>query len=327
MIKHSWVLVSFTGLLMTTGCASLTGADMPDTVMNLHDPNLGREYLLYRPVTYSREQVWPLVIACHGSTGDSPAAQIKLWRALADKYGFLVAAPQLMGKGAPDKVADDERHILSVLGHVRAGQSVSDDRILMYGQGANAYTALAAAVGRPDDFRAIALSEPRFQVEELIMMNRPLDPYQPLYIRYKISDLVVGKQVQTSVDWLRSNGANMQADTHGGRDQASNLQRVVEFYQHVIRTEPWIRIRAAPTGNHDKMEISFDARSTIPLTELHWIFGDGAESTEISPVHHYIAPSTYAVQLRAKNKKNTITRSLNLRVPPDGASWTPTKVP
>lgn len=327
MVKHSLVLSLFACMLMTQGCASLTGADMPDTVMKLQDPSLGREYLLYRPVTYSREQAWPLVIACHGGTGDSPAAQIKFWRAAADKYGFLVAAPQLIGKGAPDKVADDERHILSVLGHVRAGQSVSDDRILMYGQGANAYTALATAMGAPDEFRAVALTEPRFQVEDLVMMNRPLDPYQPLYIRYKVTDLVVGKQVQTSVDWLRSNGANMRADTYGGRDPATSLQHVVEFYQLMIRTEPWVRIRTAPTGNHDLMEISFEVRSTIPLTELHWIFGDGAESTEISPVHHYIAPSTYAVQLRAKNKKNTITRSINLRVPPEGARWTPTKVP
>lgn len=319
--------IFFSLLLLPAGCASLTGADLPDTVINNNDPVLGREYLLYRPANYSREQTWPLLIACHGGAGDSPAAQIKLWRALADKYGFLVAAPLLPGKGDPEKIADDERHIMAVLGHVRAGQSISDDRILMYGQGANAYTALRVAISAPDDFRAIALAEPRFQVEDLIMMNRPLDPYQPLYIRYKVTDLVVGKQVQTSVDWLRSNGANMRADTHGNRDLTMTPQHVVEFYQHAIRTEPWIRIRTTPTGNHDLMELAFEARSTIPLTEWHWIFGDGSESTEAAPVHHYIAPSSYAVQLRAKSNKKSIVRNLTLRVPPEGFSKTPTQVP
>ncbi len=311
----------------TTGCASLTGRDLPESMIVSQDPALGREYLLYRPTAYDRDRDWPLIVACHGGFGDSPRTQIKEWHALADKYGFLVAAPRLLSGGKAEKLPDDERHILSVLDHVRAGQSISDDRILMYGHGPGSFPALVTALGAPDVFRTVALADPRFQVEDLTAMNRAIDPYQPLLIRYNAADVVIGKHAQMSVDWLRSHEANLRADTFGGSDPAIGLQRVVEFYQDVIRKEPWVRIRAAPTGSGDMMELSFQARMTNPLQELHWQFGDGAESTEIQPVHRYAAPGSYTVQVSGKQKKETVSRSLSVRVPVNSSSVTPTKVP
>jgi|CXWL01.1.fsa_nt_gi dienelactone hydrolase len=312
---------------IATGCASLTGRDLPESLIVSHDPALGREYLLYRPAAYDRDQAWPLVVACHGGFGDSPKVQIKLWRELADKYGFLVAAPRLLSGGKAEKLPDDERHLLSVLDHVRAGQSISDDRVLMYGQGPGAFPALVTALGAPDVFRTVALADPRFRVEDLTATNRALDPYQPLLIRYNSRDVVLGRHVQESVDWLRSHGANLRADTFGGKDPATSLQRVVEFYQHVIRSEPWVRIRAAPTGSGDLMELSFQVRSSNPLQELHWQFGDGAESTDVQPVHRYAAPGSYTVHVTGKQKKETVSRTLSVRVPANSSSVTPTKAP
>lgn len=324
IVGNTWVLAALCAWV--TGCASLGGRNLPESVITSLDPALGREYLLYRPAAYDRNQVWPLVVACHGGIGDSPRAQIKQWHELADKYGFLVVAPQLLSGGKAEKLADDERHILSVLDHARAGQSISDDRILMYGHGSGAFPAFVTALGAPDLIRTVALSEPRFRVEDLTAMNRALDPYQPLLVRYNSRDVVLGKHVQECVDWLRSHGANLRADTFGN-DPAASLQRVVEFYQNVIRNEPWVRIRAAPTGSGDMMEFSFQARSTNPIQELHWQFGDGGESTDGQPVHRYAAPGSYTVRVSGKQKKETITRTLSVRVPANSSSVTPTKVP
>lgn len=309
-----------------TGCASFGDRDLPESVIVNQEPALGREYQLYRPAAYHRDQAWPLVVACHGGVGDSPRGQIKQWRELADKYGFLVVAPQLQSGGKTEKLADDERHILSVLDHVRAGQSISDDRILMYGHGNGAMPALVTALGAPDTFRTVALSDPRLRVEELAAMNRPLDPYQPLLIRYNSRDSFLGQHVRDSVDWLRSHGANLRADTFGNAPAAS-LQRVVEFYQHVIRNEPWLRVRAVPTGAGDGLELSFQLRISPSLQELHWQFGDGAESTDAQPSHRYARPGTYTVRVSGKLKKETLSRTLTVRVPADGSSLTPTKVP
>lgn len=308
------------------GCASLGGRDLPESVIVSHEPALGREYLLYRPVAYRNDQAWPLVMACHGGWGDSSRGQIAQWRELADKYGFLVAAPRLMSGGRIEKLPEDERHIVSVLDHVRAGQAVSDDRILMYGHGTGAMPAFVTALGAPDTFRTVALSEPRFRVEDLKAMNRPLAPNQPLLIRYNPRDAALGGHVRDSVDWLRAHGANLRADTFGN-DPATGLQRVVEFYQHVIRNEPWLRLKAAPTGAGEGLELSFQLRTSPPLQELHWQFGDGAESTDAEPIHRYAASGSYTVRVTGKLKKETVSRTMTVRVPPSGSTLTPTKIP
>ena len=309
-----------------TGCASLSGRDVPDTVIVSQEPALGREYLLYRPAAYRNDQAWPLVVACHGGWGDSSRGQIAQWRELADKYGFLVVAPRLLSGGKAEKLPEDERHILSVLDHVRAGQSISDDRILMYGQGPGAMPALIAALDAPDSFRAVALTEPRFRVEDLTAMNRPLDSSQPLLVRYNPRDAAFGGHVRACVDWLRSHGANLQVDTFG-RDPATGVQRVVEFYQHVIRNEPWLRLRSTPTGAGDGLELSFQLRTSPPLQEMHWQFGDGAESSDVAPIHRYAAPGSYTVRVIGKLKKETVSRTLDVRVPARDSAFTPTKVP
>ncbi len=325
-MKRAFAIVVTSLCGLAGGCAALGGGRLPESVITAQDPALGRDYLLYRPAVYDRDRDWPLVVACHGGIGDSPKAQIKQWHELADKYGFLVVAPQLLSSGKAEKLPDDERHILSVVDHVRAGQSISDDRILMYGQGTGALPAFITALGAPDIFRTIAVSEPKFQVDDLTNMNRALDPYQPLLIRYNSHDLVLGKHVRDSVDWLREHGANLRAETFG-TDSASGLQRVVEFYQLVIRNEPWVRIRSAPTGAADMMELAFQVRTAQPLQELHWEFGDGAQSTELQPIHRYAAPGDYTLRVSGRQKKDTVSRSLTVHVPASSTSVAPTKVP
>lgn len=306
------------------GCASLGDRGLPESVIKATDPALAREYLLYRPPNYDRERVWPLVVACSGGLGESPQTQIKRWRDLADKYGFLVVAPRLMSGGDLAKIPDDERHIRSVLGHVQAGQSISDDRILMYGQGSGALPALVTALGAPDLVRCAAFSDPRFKVEDLEAMNRKLDPRMLIYVRYNSRDAILGRHVRDSVDWLRSHGGNLRADTFGNKPEAS-LQQVVEFYQHAIRNEPWVRIQSAATGAADGMQLSFSLHSTTPLTELHWNFGDGNESSDPAPVHRYQSPGAYTVRVTGKRRKETVSQAAEVRVPVPGPA--PTQVP
>ena len=303
------------------GCESLGGGRLPESVIVSHEPSTGREYLLYRPVAYTRDQSWPLVVACHGGWGDSPQAQIKQWRELSDRYGFLVVAPSL------EKQPQDERRIGSIVDHVRAGQSISDDRILMYGQGDGAVAALVTAAREPDVYRAVALSGPRFRVEDLAALNLKLDPYQPLYVRYNANDAITGKHVQLSVDWLRSNGADLRADTFGGRNPATGLQRIVEFYHQMIRTEAWVRIRATVTNPKDGMEFRFEASSSDGLQEIHWQFGDGGESTLPAPTYRYSKPGTHVVRLSAKQKKEPLSRTLTVSVPAASSTITPSRTP
>ena len=69
----------------------------------------------------------------------------------------------------------------------------------------------------------------------------------------------------------------------------------VEFYERVIRTEPWLHIIARPGPGGDEMEVSFRLEATHPPTQYEWAFGDGDTSVVAEPIHRYGAPGTYRV--------------------------------
>jgi pimeloyl-ACP methyl ester carboxylesterase len=302
--------------LLPSGCASLADPNVPEPIRAFKDPTLQREYLLYRPSAYTRERTWPLIVVCHGGFPDSPNAEIRDWDQLAERYGFLVLAPRLTAAGKPgEKLRDDETHLLDAVQHVRAGHSVSEDRILMFGVGTGACTALGAALRQPDLFRAVAVTDPRLTPEDLLAMRVTIDPYQPIYLRYNANDVITGRKAQQCVDALRANTPNLRVDTFGSSRQ-TNAQRIVEFFQDAVRNEPWLHVRALPADSGNPREVQFKVRDSFTPDAFHWQFGDGAESTQSEPVHAYQAPGAFAVRLVAqKTKGPKVIRNVTLRVP------------
>jgi len=312
----AFLLFALLSLPLISGCASLIDPNVPEAIRAFKDPSLQREYLLYRPSAYTRERTWPLIVVCHGGFPDSPNAQIRDWDRLAERYGFLVLAPRLTSGGKPgEKQRDDEAHLLAAIQHVRAGHSVSDDRILMFGVGTGAYAALSAALRQPDLFRAVAVTDPRLTAEDLSAMKTAIDPYQPIFLRYNARDVITGRRAQQCVDALRSNTPSMRVDTFGA-SRETNAQRIVEFFQDAIRNEPWLHIRALPGESGSLLEVHFKLRSSFTPDALYWQFGDGAESTQPEPVHAYLAPGVFDIRLTArKSKSPQIVRTVILRVP------------
>jgi hypothetical protein len=96
---------------------------------------------------------------------------LRAWTQLAERYGFLVVAPTLTSaagwwsSGGAEQIArmrNDEDRILACVRHIRAGHSISDDRIFLHGYLGGAYAAMMTGLRHSDVFRAIALSQPRF---------------------------------------------------------------------------------------------------------------------------------------------------------------------
>lgn len=315
-------------ILLPSGCASLTDPNVPEPIRAFKDTTLQREYLLYCPSAYTRERTWPLVVVCHGGFPDSPNAEIRDWDQLAERYGFLVLAPRLTAAGKPgEKLRDDETHLLDALQHVRAGHSVSEDRILMFGVGTGACIALGAALRQPDLFRAVAVTDPRLTPQDLLAMHVTIDPYQPIFLRYNANDIITGRQALQCVDTLRANTSSLRVDTFGS-NRKTNAQRIVEFFQDAVRNEPWLHVRALPADSANPLEVQFKVRTSFTPDAFHWQFGDGAESTLSEPVHTYQAPGAFAVRLVAqKTKGPKVIRNLILRVPELSTRLAPTLNP
>ncbi len=321
-IQHEWVrtlivpLICLLGGTMVTGCASLTDPNVPEPIRAFKDPLLQREYLLYRPSAYTRDRAWPLIVACHGGFPDSPNAEIRDWDRLAERYGFLVLAPKFTAGGKPgEKLREDEAHLRSAIQHVRAGHTISEDRILMYGRGTGTRVAMNAALRQPEMYRALAVTDPDVTAEDLAAMRVTIDPYQPILMRYNPNDILSGKREQECVDALRSRTPSLRVDTFGSGREA-NVQRIVEFFQDAIRKEPWLHVRALPGPTNDPLEVAFRIRSSFKPSSVHWQFGDGGESTDLEPTHRFEKAGSYHLRLRTADAMgDPLERIVQLNVP------------
>ena len=319
-----WPYVSAFVFLLAAGCSQYIDPDVPEPIRPFVEPEFGGEYLLYRPSSYDREQAWPLIVACHSSFPDSPNRQIRDWTELAERYGFLVVAPRLKGSGSSwtknaaqrsQPAQDDETHILATIRHVRAGHTISEDRILIHGWSDGARAALQTGLRNPTVFRAISLTRPDFDESDLAGLAGAVDPYQPVYVNFDVSDALTGKHGRRCVDALRAIGANLREDTTG-HARRSDGQRAVEFFQNVIRKEPWLHIRASASGEDRPLETRFSLLSSHAPKRYRWEFGDGDQSPVAAPVHAYAKPGTYRVTLTVEGPQGTEhRRTLDVTVP------------
>ncbi len=58
-----------------------------------------------------------------------------------------------------------------------------------------------------------------------------------------------------------------------------------------------VSLDALPRNGQAPLRVAFRDTSTGEITERHWEFGDGSDSSEINPVHTYTQPGSYEVRL------------------------------
>jgi dienelactone hydrolase len=309
--------------LSFSGCSQYIDPNVPEPIRPFVEPQFGGEYLLYRPSSYDRNQAWPVIVVCHSTFPDSPNRRLRAWTELAESHGFILVAPRLTGNknswiaGAnkEKKPRDDETHILAVIQHVRAACNVSDDRILIHGFAGGAASALRTGLKHSQTFRAISVTQPRFEPGDLADVGLWIDPYQPVYLSYSVAEVFTGKEGRLCADWLRANGANLLDDPTGSAVGAHS-ERHVAFFQRVIRKEPWIHVTVAPTGLHNPLEMRFRLLSAASPSRFRWQFGDGVESPVAEPVHAFAKPGTYRVRVTVEwPKTGPHTRIVDLSVP------------
>ncbi len=311
-------------VVSASGCASLIDPNVPEPLRARVEPEFDREYLLYRPSSYNREQAWPLIVVCHSSFPDSPNKRIRAWTQEAERTGFLVVAPQLTGnsKGFPAKpekyiplLQQDEGHILAAIRHVQAGHTISEDRIFIHGFSGGAYAALYTGLKHPEIFRAISVAQPKFDEDYLATIVELIDPYQPVFVERSVADTLTGKHGGRCIDWLRARLENLREDTSSGAQEASTL-RQVEFFEDVLRTIPWIHILALPAQDDNPLAVQFRLQCSATTSRYHWSFGDQAESTLAEPIHAYTESGTYRVAVTVEdNQGREHRRVIYLAVP------------
>ena len=318
------IAVLSTVLTSLLGCSQYIDPRVPEPIRPIVEPESGHGYLLYRPSSYDSNLAWPLVVVCPGSSPDSPNRQIRAWTELAESHGFLVAAPTLtvtkrgLSRDAAKYLArqrHDEAHILAVVRHVRGAHRISPDRVFIYGWSAGAYAALYTGLRHPHLFRAISIVQPRFKSLYLGDAEADVDPYQPVHLHYSSTDAITGKNGRHCVDWLHSVGADVREEPPAPV-RRTDCGPAVSFFQHLIRREPWIRVRALPAAGRDSLAVQFKLRCPFRPTRFRWQFGDGDESSVAEPLHIYPESGTYRVSVALHAPDHTpYLRTIDLTVP------------
>lgn len=325
------LLVCGAAWLALCGCTLLKPEPAGD-VLERVEPDLGGEYYLYKPTNYSESRRWPLLVLCHSSPWQKPKSVIADWAALAEEKGLLLLAPKLRSTAAwpanaPRQLAvqeDDEEATLKALQHVRAGYRVARDKVFIAGHKSGCRAAMFIGLRNPDDFRLVALLQPRFDPLHMAATLDFLDPYQRIMVLVGMGDLA-GDQADACLQWLRQQNMTVVEDHTAARTE-KHPERVYRFVRNSVARHPWIRVKAF--GTESPMRVRFRALTSFQeeVYRYEWDFGDGGIGVIARPEHEFAEPGEYLISLRIHpDKKSSHERKIRITVPTNynvaGSDW------
>lgn len=268
-------------LISITGCVvpQPRGAGQRQRVV---DPTSGRSYRLYLPREYvqadetaRQARRWPLVVTFHGMKPfDRSSAQAREWEQEADRYGFIVVAPDLR---APDMFRQfpvrtvspafksDERATLTILDHVFATTHADPTNVLSTSWSSGGYMAHYMLNQHPTRFTCLAVRQSNFSTSILDPHRVAQSRDHPILILNTQNDFgVVKRECQEANKWYEGHGY-----TNFAWVEIKNLGHVrtpdtaAAFFAYVASVEP----NRPPTVLARRQAIAGNARGLALLAE------------------------------------------------------------
>ncbi len=210
-------------LLLAAGCA--VPQPRGEGVLTREvEPIQKRGYWQYLPKDYvqtddagRRGRRWPLVVTFHGMKPfDNAHPQALEWQQEADRYGYLVIAPELR---APDMFAEfplrnvhpafkgDEEAVLAVLDHVFANTYADAKNVLSTSWSSGGYMAHYMMNRHPERFTALAVRQSNFSRHVLDPVSAGRGINHPVLIVNTENDFKICKdESRDAVNWYTERG-------------------------------------------------------------------------------------------------------------------------
>lgn len=188
------------------------------------EPSSRRGYWRYLPVEYvesdpivRKSRRWPLVVTFHGMKPfDNAHPQAHEWQTEADRYGFVVIAPELH---APDVLQqfpvrsvhpafrEDENATLLILDHVFANTDADPANVLSTSWSSGGYMAHYMLNKHPDRFTCLAVRQSNFSSSVLDTSIIDRSRFHPLLIINTQNDFQICREESAAaVRWYEQNG-------------------------------------------------------------------------------------------------------------------------
>lgn len=210
-------------LMLCTGCAvpQPRGAGKLERVV---EPTTNRVYWLYLPKDYvskndaeRQAHRWPLVVTFHGMKPfDNARPQACEWQQEADRYGYVVIAPELrtfhMFGQFPMRTINktfksDETTTLAILDHVFQTTRADPSNVLSTSWSSGGYMAHYMLNRYPDRFTCLAVRQSNFSPTILNPEITKRSVYHPVLILNTQNDFAICKrESKEAVQWYNTHG-------------------------------------------------------------------------------------------------------------------------
>lgn len=210
-------------LLFCIGCAvpQPRGAGKLGRVI---EPTSQRGYWLYLPKDYVaatnaelKARRWPLVVTFHGMQPfDNARPQACEWQQEADRYGFIVVAPELRTfhvfgqfplRTISAALVSDEEATLTILNHIFQTTRADPSNVLSTSWSSGGYIAHYMLNRHPDRFTCLAVRQSNFSSSVLDPDLTKRSMYHPILILNTQNDFsVCRRESKDAVTWYETHG-------------------------------------------------------------------------------------------------------------------------
>ncbi|MEE9294693.1 MAG: PHB depolymerase family esterase [Phycisphaerae bacterium] len=238
-----------------SGCA-VGQAPGRGRTLHLQERTTGGWYWLYLPQGYddpvppgARRPKRPLVMTFHGMKPfDSDNSQIREWQQEADRYGFVVCAPDLsvsallgpVPLNQPDhpSLKRDERAVIAIMNEVYQIADVDPNRVLATSWSYGGYVAHYMANRYPERFSCIAVKQSNFNADLLDPANVPRYRDHKVAIYYTENDFALcRRESRAAAEWYARHGFDLTFGVFEKKGHERTPGVAAEFFARICGAE------------------------------------------------------------------------------------------
>ena len=243
-MKYALLATSVLGWL--AGCAVPQPRATQSTPKLYVEPVTGRYYYLMVPHSYRRGKPAPVIISCHGTDPfDTAVMHAGEWQWLAEQHGCILVCPKLtstdgiFGAGAIDQLLNDEKLIMSILGHLNYLYDIDRKNMMITGFSGGGFPTYFVGLRHPDVFSAVVARNCNFNRNAVDGWYPPEALGSAVMVYYGEHDPgTIRSQSDNGIRYLRSKGFNLTTALVPGTGHQRTPEYAMKFFLENFRGTP-----------------------------------------------------------------------------------------